>query len=593
MTDTNSAAKVNKMVSMLLSSEKPLEVRANLLLGILQSGDPAMLAIAKGLLGKMESAAPAAELDELKSRLQQALAELEQGGVRPSTFIGKADGELPGPKPRAQVVTPDGQLRFPFLREGVKLDDLCPGMTAYLDAKGAVILGYSQMIPKVGPQAQFVRQLPGTEQIEVSVRDEVVTLYASSAILDAVSDGELKRGDKVLICPQRQFAFHKIPADTDRHHRFVDRNHLPNVHPGRDIGNPHPCLGWLCHRTRVLLFRDDLRQRFAQRPRVSLLMTGPTGSGKTLTIKAFLTMFAQMLRERTGLEDMESRVIRVKMSEHLSEWLGRSDKNFDQLFDDIQALASEQIETATGERIQLPVTVIFEEVEGIARRRSDGDHDGASGAMDRILGTLLQRLDDPLDEMSKLSLILISTSNKPEMIDSAMQRRLGAKVACFKRLDRDGLAAVLSKKIKPDYPFAACNGTPQERLREQLIDEVVAALFSPANEPSPLVELTLRDGQKIERYSRDFLTGALIEQALTDAIDQLISYAEKSGRDDVGLDGGTLTDCLQRQIEVLAENIVPFNAGDYVDVPEHTQVAHVRRIPRTGGRLSQLVATGA
>ena len=71
------------------------------------------------------------------------------------------------------------------------------------------------------------------------------------------------------------------------------------------------------------------------------------------------------------------------------------------------------------------------------------------------------------------------------MIDFAMQRRLGAKVARFKRLDRDGLAAVLSKKIKPHYPFASCNGTPQEQLRDQVIDEVVATLFSPTNETSP------------------------------------------------------------------------------------------------------------
>ena len=57
-----SAANVNKTVSMLLNGKKPLEVRANLLLGILQSGDPGMLEVAKSLLSKMESAAPAAEL---------------------------------------------------------------------------------------------------------------------------------------------------------------------------------------------------------------------------------------------------------------------------------------------------------------------------------------------------------------------------------------------------------------------------------------------------------------------------------------------------------------------------------------------------
>jgi ATP-dependent 26S proteasome regulatory subunit len=582
-----------RFMPLLLSDKKPLEVRVQLLMRALQSGDPAATAIASELLKKTASSEPMAQLEEHIATYKQALAELENGGVRPATYIGKADGELPGPKPRAQVVTPDGQMRYPFLREGISLDDLRPGMTAYLDAKGAVILGTSNSIPKVGPQAQFVRHLPETGQIEITVRDEAATVYGSSAILDAAREGELKRGDNVLVCPNRQFAFQKIPENKDRRHRFVDRSNLPNVHPSKDIGSPHPCLGWLVRRTRVLLFREDLRSRFDQRPRVSLLMTGPSGTGKTLTIKAFLTLFSEMLIERTGLKDLESRVIRVKMSEHLSEWLGRSDKNFDQLFDDIQALAAEEVETASGERIRLPITVIFEEVEGIARRRSAGENDGASGAMDRILGTLLQRLDDPLDELSKLSLILISTSNRPAMIDVAMQRRLGAKVARFKRLDREGLAAVLRKKVKSRYPFASHNGTMQTSLRTQLIDEVVASLFSPANEESPLIELTLRDGQKIEKFSRDFLTGALVEQGLSDAIDQLVFYAEQSGLDDVGLDGAIVIDCLQRQIDAMAENIAPFNAGDYVDIPEHTQVANVRRIPRTSGRASQLVATGA
>lgn len=587
------AVNAKKLVSMLLSDAKPLPMRVNILTGVLKSSDPeAIQAFAMELLKTTQSAAPAAKFEELKSMYEQALAELEHGGVRPGTYIGEADGDMPGLKPRAQVVTPEGQVRYPFLREGVKLEDLQPGVTAYLDAKGAVILGVSRTIPKVGPQAQFIRHLPDTGQIEITVHDEPATVYASSDILAAVEAGELKRGDSLLICPQRQFAFRKIPENKDRKHRFVDRNHLPDVLPGRDIGRPHPCLGWLVRHTRVSLFRDDLRERFDQRPRVSLLMTGPSGTGKTLTIKAFLTIFRQMLIERTGRNDLESRVIRVKMSEHLSEWLGRSDKNFDQLFDDIQELAAEEVDTAGGERIQLPVVVIFEEVEGLARRRSDGDHDGASGAMDRILGTLLQRLDDPLDELSKLSLILLSTSNKPAMIDVAMQRRLGAKVARFKRLDRDGLAAVLSKKVKSHYPLAWRNGTPQDRLRAKLIDEVVGHLFSPSNEESPLLELTLRDGQKIQRYSRDFLTGAIIEQALSDAIEQLITCAEQSGRDDVGLDSAIVIDALQGQIDTLAENIAAFNAADYVDIPDHTHVANVRRIQRTSGRLSQLVASG-
>src|SRR5205814_1783705 len=197
------------------------------------------------------------------------------------------------------------------------------------------------------------------------------------------------------------------------------------------------------------------------RPRFAALLTGPSGCGKTLTLRAFLREFDRMLVERTGRSDLGSRVIRVKFAELLSEWLGRSDKNIEELFSDVQAIASKEIETTKGERLRLPVVVILEEVEGIARRR--GEHE--AGVYDRILATLLQRLDDPTDDLGKLPLLLISTSNRPDLIDSAMCRRLGVQ-ARFTRLDRDGLAAVLDKKLKPEYPYA-----PGAGGREAVLDE--------------------------------------------------------------------------------------------------------------------------
>ena len=311
-----------KLCAMLTDSEKPPVTRAQMLVAAFQSGEPDQtLPLATELLEQMKHGAPAAQLEELKAAYEQVLSELEEGGVRPCTYVGHADGEMPGPKPRLHVVTPDGQERFPFLHESVKLEDLRAGMTAYLDAKGTVVLGFSRSVPQAGPQAMFVRDLPGTGQVEISIRDEIATFYASGEILDAVAAGDLNNGDGVLICPQRQFVFRKVPENKDRHHRFVDRHQMPDIDPSRDIGSPHWCLPWLIDRTRTLLFRDDLRTRFKQRPRVSLLMTGPSGTGKTLTIKAYLTAFRRMLIERTGLEDIESRVIRVKMSEHLSEAL--------------------------------------------------------------------------------------------------------------------------------------------------------------------------------------------------------------------------------------------------------------------------------
>ncbi|MGE0607274.1 MAG: AAA family ATPase [Pirellulales bacterium] len=577
---TNSAQH-QAFVDAILAPAVPAAVRSKILIDSVLTAAAEPAAMQGAITAMLEQAASsggnaAAELAEAKGRYEQALREMENGPARPATFIALAEGLMPGPKSRIHCVTPDGQERFPFAHDDVKTEDLRPGMTLFLDAKGAVVLGSSDWTPPVGPQATFRRQLPGRQQVEVAVRDETITLYAAGAVLKAIDEGQLKRNDKVLYCPHRQMAFDVIPASEDRRHRFIDSSHIPDIVPSRDIGQPHPSLRWLVQRTRILMFRPDIAQRCDQRPRVSLLMTGPSGVGKTLQVKAFQALFAKMMVERTGRDDIGSRVIRVRVSEMLSQWLGEADKNWDALFDDIAFLASQEIETANGERIRLPITIVLEEIEGIARRRSE--HDGAGGAYDRIMGTLLQRLDDPNEELSKLPIIIISTTNKPSLIDVAMHRRLGGKIARFHRLNRAGLAAVLGKKIKAHYPFASLNGHSQSELRVGLIDQVVSRFHSQAFDGAGQVEITLRDGVKLTRYYRDFMTGAVVEQALADCVDELSFQAERGGWDGVGLSGSALIDALIRQIEPLIENMTEYNASDYVDLPDAALVAKVRRL---------------
>jgi len=333
----------------------------------------------------------------------------------------------------------------------------------------------------------------------------------------------------------------------------------------------------LRRRLRLLLFRPDLLSGFGLRPRFSALLTGPSGCGKTLTLRAFLTDFDRLLAERTGRTDLGSRVIRVKVAELLSEWLGRSDKNVEELFNDIQAVASAEVETARGERLRLPVVVILEEVEGIARRR--GGHEAA--VYDRILTTLLQRLDGPTDDLARLPLFVLSTSNRPDLIDAAMRRRLGVQ-ARFTRLDREGLAAVLDKKLRLDYPYAPASGVPAGGERAQLIDRVVGWLFGTGEGAHGVVEVTLRDGTKLVRRRRDFLTGGLVEQAVTAAVDRTVAAALEEGTAAPGLGADAVIAALREQTDALADSLTADNLADHLDLPENAQVESVRRLRAAG-----------
>lgn len=571
----------NKLIELVTHGQKPAPTRAKVLNTALHAVPPPQQeALLTQLLEHCQANGEATKLKEL---YEQTLIELENGPARPATFIKLIIENVPGPKPKAHVISPDGQERYPMLHPDIRAEDLARGMTVFVDPKCSMVLGYEHCLPSVGQEATFLRGLDDG-LVEVSLRDERFLVYGSQTVLDTVADGKLKNGDRILLSPQRQFAFRVVPGETDRRHRFVDYSQVPEIVAGRDIGKPHWVLGYLIKRTRILLFRPDLRQRFDLRPRVAVFLSGPTGTGKTLTIKAFQFQFCQMLIERTGRKDLGSRTIRVKPAELLSEWLGQSDKNIERLFDDIRALAGEEIETADGEQVRLPVVVIIEEGEGLTRRRGEFD----SGVYDRILGTMLQRLDDPNNDLGQLPLILITTSNRPELMDSAMWRRLSGVRAKYGRLDRDGLAAVLGKKLKAHYPYASCNGYSTDQLRIKAIDQIVGNLYSPNGTDQGLIEVTFRDGKKALKHRRDFLTGAIVEQAVANAIDQAV-FAAEEGHDDAGLDAGWIIDALQRLIDGLAENLTAHNVHDYVDLPDNAQVASLRRLRQANGSLAPVI----
>jgi hypothetical protein len=102
-------------------------------------------------------------------------------------------------------------------------------------------------------------------------------------LLTAIDWGSVRRGDSIVFCPRREFAFRAVPADNDHKHRYVDRAHIPDVVISRDIGKPHWCLAWLLRRTDILINRPDVLQQFDLRPRVGLMMVGPSGTSRRPT----------------------------------------------------------------------------------------------------------------------------------------------------------------------------------------------------------------------------------------------------------------------------------------------------------------------
>ena len=340
---------MRNLLELLTDKSKPPKTRIKILADLFAMHHDNLELLQPLLAPVLDHAAEQHELIEaaqLKTKYDEALQELTQGPLRAATFVRCATSRFGPQKVRAEVVFSDGQRRPAAIAEHVDRDSLKPGATVYLDPKGAVLLDVVEGLPETGHSAKFLRLLPSGTAMELLFRDEILVCSSSYELAEMAASGQLAGGDLVTFCPTRQFAFLKLPARTDRKHRFIDSAKIPEVIPDRDIGSPHWIYSQLRFRLHIMLHRPDLMERFHMRPRFSVIFVGPSGVGKTLTIEAFLYEFYRMIREFTGRNDIGSRVIRVKSATLLSEWLGRSDKNIEELFDDLIWLASQECELA-------------------------------------------------------------------------------------------------------------------------------------------------------------------------------------------------------------------------------------------------------
>jgi len=571
------AKNMERTVSIVLNPERSMEERANLLLNVTAGKEASAeekFELISAILNDSQRSKDDAEYIEQRQNFERFMKEAKDGPTIPATYVGKLDPKNLNSR-RIEVMTQAGEQKFPTCPPEVDMDKLKPGTTVYLDFKGFIVLDVLDRVPYAGPEATFVRPL-GSDHIEAMVDDNKMVLNTSHLLSASIKDGSLQRGDRILVCPKREFGFRAVAKETDKTHRFVDNSTILDVEIERDIGSPHWVLDYLITRTKVLLFHPEFMEKFDMRPRVSALLSGPSGTGKTLTIKGFLRQFVKLVRERTGIEKMPSRVVRAKTGDLLSEWFGRTDKNIDELFDDVYSIVSEPVKAKNGEDVILPCVLVLEEAEGFGRRRG-ADHEGV---YDRIIGTFLQRLDDPTQDLSRFPLIILATSNRPDLFDAAVWRRLSGVTAPFRRLDADAFKSVLEKKLKPHFPYSLADDSVGKKskhtnLRDVVVQHVTDEFYHNGDEP--VLELVMADGRTVDRHVRNFMTGAVLEQTVANIIDGLaVDYQKAGGKKNLSISEKMMCNGIRHYVSSVVKNLTAVNASEYLDVPEESRVTSVR-----------------
>lgn len=129
------------------------------------------------------------------------------------------------------------------------------------------------------------------------------------------------------------------------------------------------------------------------------LFYGAPGTGKTETVL--------QLARQTGRD-----IFQVNISQIKSCWVGESEKNIKQVFDDYRAMVKEDLIT--------PI-LLFNEADAIVGKRKEG----ANSAVDKMENSIQNII---LQELETLDGILIATTNLAGNMDNAFERRFLYKI---------------------------------------------------------------------------------------------------------------------------------------------------------------------
>lgn len=560
---------------LLLSPVTPELMCRQILLEVLSNPTEENQQVLKNLIAAAQVGARPDGAAEKIAELEAALARIQEGPQLCGTFLRAI--ERSGFRSAAEIVMADGTVACAPVKDDQLLSELRVGDTVWVDPQAKAVLSRDPDGPMVGEEATLERlHDDGTVEVTLGERGRQV-FHAGRRLLEQLERAEANIGCRVLVCSQRMIAFRALElADSLAHLRFLVREDVPDVLIDRDIGAPPDYLNECSAHLDAELGRSERRREYAIQRCLLYVLTGTSGSGKTLSIQALWNLLYSRTAAHYGvpMETLPHRVIRIRAASVLSQWLGQSDKQIDRLFNEIDQLATERFTLPSGEQVELPVLVIFEEIDSLARRR------GEDSIHDRILNTLLERLCLTSQKLRDRLVYLVCTTNVPQLVDSAFFRRAGGREVAFGRLQKQAFVSVLDKHLGRRPVYAASAADP-EQARRQVVTDLVDFFYGRNGSDPGQVELTYVGAARPRTcYRREFLNGAIVDRAVQEAADRAC-WAEEHGDGPEGISSEVLAAAFRRQVDAIVRRLSPGNVGDYLDIPQGERVGAIRRLEQS------------
>jgi SpoVK/Ycf46/Vps4 family AAA+-type ATPase len=370
------------------------------------------------------------------------------------------------------------------------------------------------------------------------------------------ADGGVAVGARVVYDPLRRVVHQRIEGTSDGSELLTPLEVLDTV--SRDlVGAIHPVVDEI----RFLLMRNVQHPEWVARMNArnvqSYLFCGPTGTGKSLTLKLLAKEGADLAESLTG--ERMSRLVMVDASTFYASLFGETEARIVSYFDRLRTLGKKGLRDKQGRPVPVPLLVVLEEAEALLRGR--GEIGGSAHLFDRPLALILQKLSSVAGELG-VPTIFATTSNRPDLLDPAAQRRLGIRTVLFGTLTAGQTTSVLEKKIPPGLPLHnAEDYASAEDARRAAINRIVAYLHGDEPEQG-IAEVRMQDGQRRIVCRRELVTGAQLEEAVSKATDDCLRQSAQVGHL-MGLDADAVIRSLESQYAGLASLMRPHNLPEY------------------------------
>lgn len=495
-------------------------------------------------------------LDTVSQGLEQLIVEADEGRqlklkqeeeertpLSPETFIGSIDEGL---LPMAAITNGPTDIYLPCKPD--EIEGLECGDSVLVDPRKGRIVGRNGQIPFVGDIAS-VESLPTELEDRVLLKHHERTTVARLPARLVGDKFRLKPGTRVIFDPIRRFVIDVVESESDGQELLAELGEIDRV-SREELGAVHPVLEEMFHKVMQEIEHPEWAGLMRSRDVSSFLISGPTGTGKTMHVKVLARQVTDYVERLTG--QRLSRLVVVDAATFYSSLFGQTEINIASFFDRLKRLGKLELKTLDGRLLKVPLIVVIEECEALLRNR--GEQGGSSHLFDRPLSMMLQRFSSAGSELD-FPCLFVMTSNHDSLIDPAARRRFGVRHYHLGSLSAGQARSVLEKKIHGDMPICG------EIERDDVIRQVIGFLFG--DEPDQgIAEVRLIDGNRRTLGRRDVVTGAMLEEAVSSAIDECLRESSRIGRL-LGLDAVAVIRSLQKQYTSLASTLRPHNLREH------------------------------